>query len=286
MENSNLFLSDSGGENDFNEKQMNSVDEQFSEVEEEDISAKFLAQNKDLASLAAPMSFEALQSSLQDRDTDMEFRILTKITETTKHSDKIVDYCCENGNQDRYSTAVPCKPPIDPVAFNQVHLLEVDAKKHLNVNLYINASFISVSAPVKKRPDQNKEKYFIATQAPLESTMLSFWKMIWINGIDVIYFVTKIVEHGSPVANVYWKFPSKETLQEFTVSKVSKKDLGFCIVRELEVTNCALKETRTVTQYQVGQSLRGGGLGRQHRASRGSRQFRAPRSPAELRGVF
>jgi hypothetical protein len=110
MENSNLFLSDSGGDNVFSEKQMNSVDEQPSEAQEEDISANFLAQNLDLASLAKPMSFQDLKSSLEDRDTDMEFRILTKITETNKHSEKIVDYCCEQANQDRYATAVPCKP--------------------------------------------------------------------------------------------------------------------------------------------------------------------------------
>jgi protein tyrosine phosphatase len=84
--------------------------------------------------------------------------------------------------------------------------------------------------------------------------MLTFWKMIWTNRIDVIYFVTKIVEHGSPVANVYWKFPSKETLQEFTVTKVSKKDMGFVVVRELEVSNLVSKEKRVVTQYQVSPS--------------------------------
>jgi protein tyrosine phosphatase len=135
-----------------------------------------------------------------------------------------------------------------------VHLLEVDAKKNLSVNLYINASYISVSHPVKKRPDQKGTKYFIATQAPLENTMLTFWKMVWTNRIDVIYFVTKIVEHGSPVANVYWKFASKEALQEFTVTKVSKKDLGFVVMRELEVSNLVTKEKRVVTQYQVSHS--------------------------------
>ncbi|XP_046750398.1 mucin-17 isoform X2 [Diprion similis] len=53
---------------------------------------------------------------------------------------------------------------------------------------YINASYV--------RGPKNATKYYIACQAPIESTVADFWRMIWEQQSKVIIMLTDIVENG------------------------------------------------------------------------------------------
>lgn len=52
---------------------------------------------------------------------------------------------------------------------------------------YINASYV--------RGPKNATKYYIACQAPIESTVADFWRMIWEQQTKVIIMLTELVEN-------------------------------------------------------------------------------------------
>uniref|UniRef100_A0A3B1J938 protein-tyrosine-phosphatase n=1 Tax=Astyanax mexicanus TaxID=7994 RepID=A0A3B1J938_ASTMX len=106
---------------------------------------------------------------------------------------------------------------------------------------YINASFLTGAA---------ENKTYIATQGPLSSTVVDFWRMTWQYNVQVIVMACKEFEMGKKKCEVYWGSLSEpSTFGPFTVSTVEESCPNEeVIVRTLAVQYC--DETRTVSHFQ------------------------------------
>jgi hypothetical protein len=74
-----------------------------------DISKEWIENNPDLKGIAQDFSLAYLNTQLEKRNFDSEFRILCRITETNKHLEKIVEYCPAKSAKNRYCSVIPCK---------------------------------------------------------------------------------------------------------------------------------------------------------------------------------
>ncbi|XP_012274344.1 uncharacterized protein LOC105696456 [Orussus abietinus] len=107
---------------------------------------------------------------------------------------------------------------------------------------YINASYV--------RGPKNATKYYIACQAPLESTVTDFWRMIWEQQSKVIIMLTDLVENGvekcaeyvppSEVTDchrLYGDFQvtlkKRETKEKYAISSLHLKNLENNTFREV-----------------------------------------------------
>lgn len=76
---------------------------------DEDISKDWVNECEDLKIIAEGIRLDKITDALKNRDIEMEFRILIRITETNFHTKKIVDYCPESMKLNRYSSVLPCR---------------------------------------------------------------------------------------------------------------------------------------------------------------------------------
>src|SRR5690554_348199 len=90
----------------------------------------------------------------------------------------------EKGLKNRYNN-------IWPFDRTRVKILEPEDKG----DDYINASF--VKSPLSR-------KSYIATQAPLPSTFLDFWTIVWEQRSQVIVMLTRQIEMGRVKCHQYW----------------------------------------------------------------------------------
>lgn len=92
---------------------------------------------------------------------------------------------------------------------------------------YFNANFLSV-------PQINDAVNYIATQAPLPSTIKDFWKVVWHNKTEVIVSLTSLAENGMKKSDVYWQNSKR-------IELVSEEDnyMGFkaLTLRRIKLTN-------------------------------------------------
>jgi protein-tyrosine phosphatase len=91
---------------------------------------------------------------------------------------------------------------------------------------YFNANFISV-------PQVNVINHYIATQAPLPSTIDDFWKVVWHNETELIISLTNLDENGIKKSDVYWQDSNSVKLLEETKGFDGLKNL---IVRKIQLT--------------------------------------------------
>lgn len=119
------------------------------------------------------LNISALSSFVKDQNSIFEeFKEIPQITARVDE----VPAGCENKN--RYANVVPLPE-------TRVHLerLSDDEKTE-----YINANFV-------KGP-KDAASYYIACQAPLDSTIADFWRMIWEQNSKVIIMATDLAEEG------------------------------------------------------------------------------------------
>lgn len=101
---------------------------------------------------------------------------------------------------------------------------------------YFNANFLSV-------PVVNPDMRYIATQAPLPTTVSDFWKVVWYNGVEIVISLTDLTENGTLKSDVYWHNSS-------TVQLLSEEDdfRGFKNLTMRRIQLMRRGETRTITQ--------------------------------------
>ncbi|KAM5202087.1 tyrosine-protein phosphatase non-receptor type 22 isoform 1-T1 [Hipposideros larvatus] len=105
---------------------------------------------------------------------------------------------------------------------------------------YINANFIKgVYGP----------KAYIATQGPLPTTVLDFWRMIWEYSVLIIVMACMEFEMGKKKCEHYWAEPGEMQLQlgPFSISCEAENRKSDYIIRTLKVKFNS--ETRTLYQF-------------------------------------
>ncbi|XP_063980237.1 mucin-2-like isoform X2 [Diachasmimorpha longicaudata] len=107
---------------------------------------------------------------------------------------------------------------------------------------YINASYV--------RGPKNATKYYIACQAPIESTVTDFWRMIWEQQSKVIIMLTDLIENGvekcaeyippSEITDCHRLFgdyqvtlKKRETKEKYAISTLHLKNLENNTYREI-----------------------------------------------------
>ncbi|KAL7884373.1 hypothetical protein AOLI_G00071430 [Acnodon oligacanthus] len=83
-------------------------------------------------------------------------------------------------------------PFILPYDHCRVKLSLLDSQPHSD---YINANYV---------PGGSSERDFICTQAPLQSTIADFWRMVWEQNVQVIVMVTALKGSGKILCSQYW----------------------------------------------------------------------------------
>jgi protein tyrosine phosphatase len=189
-----------------------------------DLSYKFLQQYPELLELEKGIPFKEFYFHSQMRKKDIEYRVLKLITETKEHADILVRNCPLTLSLNRYPDILPYKDTVVSLASHS----------------YINASFIDSTV-------KSSENMFIATQAPLKSSMNSFWSMIWECNVDLIIMICCINENGMPKCEEY--FPEEGTLTcehlEVTLD-TSTQIYPYLIERHFKLTNTLTFERRYV----------------------------------------
>ncbi|XP_062246983.1 tyrosine-protein phosphatase non-receptor type 18 isoform X3 [Platichthys flesus] len=106
---------------------------------------------------------------------------------------------------------------------------------------YINASLIEGATA---------DKRYIASQAPLSSTVTDLWRMIWQHDVKVIVMACREVEMGKKKCECYWaQLHQATTFGPFTVSSQGETHPNEdVVVRAMTVTYQQL--SRSLTQYQ------------------------------------
>ncbi|XP_008400953.1 tyrosine-protein phosphatase non-receptor type 18 isoform X7 [Poecilia reticulata] len=106
---------------------------------------------------------------------------------------------------------------------------------------YINASFVQGASG---------DCRYIASQAPLSSTLTDFWRMIWQHKIKVIVMACREVEMGKRKCECYWAAPHQSAaFGPFTVTtQVESRPNQDVVVRTLVV--CYQQDVHSLVQFQ------------------------------------
>ncbi|KAF9177724.1 hypothetical protein BGZ50_008429 [Haplosporangium sp. Z 11] len=157
-------------------------------------------------------------------------------------SGRTIDYSIgagiEKGLKNRYNN-------IWPFDHTRVKILEPEDKG----DDYINASF--VKSPLSR-------KLYIATQAPLPSTFLDFWTIVWEQNSRVIVMLTRLIEMGRTKCHQYWPTTQHPVMDLGTLRLTFLEEFRpdatdhTILVRRLQLTSIQHPQepSRTITQIQ------------------------------------
>ncbi|CAH8593826.1 unnamed protein product [Schistosoma margrebowiei] len=135
----------------------------------------------------------------------------------------------------------------DILPYDQTRVKLNPLQKSKQEHDYVNASFIYEIIPctsVHTHPVLNRNKIeYIASQAPLESTVGDFWRMILDQNITIIVMLTKLYEDNISKCCQYWPNDIHESLTfqsdclRLEVTLLSEEDHHIYILRKLYITS-------------------------------------------------
>ena len=186
--------------------------------------------NKDNKSLRNPFGI------LENHDFACELKLLKWITEDEKHKN---DFISLNFNTEiklnQYNDILPYK-------YNIVNP-DKNGKEEININNYINASFIT-------NPLNNKQKIIIATQTPLKDTINSFWKMIYNYKIKLIIMLSDTSKEEENSVKLY--FPQeKGNIFDINISKDFKSKIELIHKEEIAPQIAYLKKFKINDEFEL-----------------------------------
>ncbi|GLH13679.1 Tyrosine-protein phosphatase 69D, partial [Gryllus bimaculatus] len=175
-----------------------------------------------------PMNFAGLANFSSDRAAlEEEFEMVPQVT---PKSDELPEGA---ETKNRYSNVIPL-----PETRVQLSLVEGE-----QLSDYINANYV-------KGP-KNENKFYIACQAPLPSTVTDFWRMIWEQQSKVILMLTDLVENGVEKCADY--MPPSEVLDchrlfgDFQITLKKREEREKYVISTLQLKNLETNSWREVT---------------------------------------
>ena len=167
---------------------------------------------------------------LENHDFSCELKLLKWITEDENHKSKFIKIENKEKKLNRHNDILPYEYNIVP--------LDANNKDKNDINNYINASYIY-------NPLDNKSKLFIATQTPLESTISSFWKMIYTHKIKLIFMLSDLSEEKEEKYKIYWPNNKEEILKlkegdmNLNIELIHKEEIApqMALLRKFKINN-------------------------------------------------
>ena len=188
--------------------------------------------NKDFNDLRNPFGI------FENHDFACELKLLKWITEDEYHKNNFISFNTINNKEEiklnQYNDILPYKYNIVP--------LEKD-NKEININNYINASFIT-------NPLNNKQNIIIATQSPLKDTIKSFWKMVYNYKIKLIIMLADNSKKEENLQKEY--FPQeKGDIIDLNLSDDCKLKLELIDIEEISPKIAYLKKIKINDEYEL-----------------------------------
>ena len=175
---------------------------------------------------------------LENHDFTCELKLLKWITEDEAHKNAFVESNNISNTEEiklnQYNDILPYKYNFVPLENNN---------KEININNYINASFIT-------NPLNNKQKIIIATQTPLKDTINSFWKMIYNYKIKLIIMLSDISNEEENSVKSY--FPKeKGNILDINISKDFKLKIELIHKEEIAPQIAYLKKFKINDEFEL-----------------------------------
>nr|XP_022309640.1 receptor-type tyrosine-protein phosphatase epsilon-like isoform X5 [Crassostrea virginica] len=107
---------------------------------------------------------------------------------------------------------------------------------------YINANYIN---------GPNRVKEYIATEGPVENTVVEFWRMIWQENVTSIVMLTNLTEGEHAKCSYYWPNEKESlTVGAVLVDLAEEKKYAFFTKRKLSLSHKEFQNIRVITHYQ------------------------------------
>lgn len=200
-----------------------------------DLSSTWVAELIELQGFEKKILFTEFEKHKEEANIDVEYRILTRITNTNKHLEKMAEYNDTMYKKNRYDHLIAFK-----------HSMPKCIDRNNNTNIYINANYIE--SPIFKE----SPKRYIITQAPTSKTNEDFWHMIYEHDICSIVMLCSFKEDTFSLEDKYYpKSYKKAVFGDYEIRNLGSVKDDFVSFRKLNVKYTPEKTTKSLKHYHL-----------------------------------